>query len=109
MEGWTQEDAIEGDPDWRAAFDETLAVQVAGEEDRYLPLQIRENLKLVPEKVKEEVRRTHHALGHVGQDSLLRLARLGQKESRPSVLHQALAMSGVPEKGNIGTCPRLCE
>jgi hypothetical protein len=69
----------EADGDWRAAFDETMstdpAVQVAGEEDVDLPEKIKEKLRLVPEAVKAEVRRAHHALGHVSRDALLRMAK----------------------------------
>ena len=82
VEGWSPEESPV-DPDWRATFDETMAldpaVQVAGEEDQDLPVQIRERLKLIPAEVKNEVRRAHHALGHVARNSLLRLAKAAKK------------------------------
>ena len=53
VEGWSREDDPEADPDWRAAFDETMtldpAIQIAGEEDKELPQKIRDLLKLIPE------------------------------------------------------------
>ena len=71
------------DPDWRAAFDETMstgpATQVAGEEDSNLPRQVRGKLRLTPEQGKAEVRRAHHALGHLSRDSLLRMAKAAKK------------------------------
>ena len=81
VEGW--EDEAPPDEDWRAAFDESMtldpAVQVAGEEDADLPQKVRDRMKLIPDKVKAEVRRAHHAMGHMCRDSFLRMAKNANK------------------------------
>ena len=84
VEGWEQED--EADPDWRAAFDESMtmgpAIQVAGEEDNDLPPKVRDNMKLISPKIKAEVRRAHHAMGHVSRDTLLQMAKNAGRSER---------------------------
>ena len=51
------------------------AIQVAGEEDKDLPPKVRDKMKLICPKIKAEVRRAHHAMGHVNRDTLLRMAK----------------------------------
>ena len=54
------------------------AFQIA-EETNATSKAIREKIALIPETVKAEVRRAHHALGHCGRATLLRLAKNSKK------------------------------
>ena len=83
VEGWEAE-LPEADQDWKGAFDEMMATdpafQIAGEEDTNATSKaIKEKIALIPETVKAEVRRAHHALGHCGRATLLRLAKYSKK------------------------------
>jgi hypothetical protein len=72
VEGWEDEDPTLED-DWSASSEEAMAldpaVQVAGEEYEGIPESIRESHRQIPATVKEEVRRAHHALGHVARQA----------------------------------------
>ena len=55
------------------------ALEPAGEEVAGLSVAVKERIRLIPNEVKEEIRRAHHQLGHPGREVLLRLARAAKK------------------------------
>ena len=77
--GW--EDFAEEDihERFRQLVAEDPAIQLAGEEAEGLTIGVRTRMRTIPEDVKREVRRAHHALGHCGRDQLVRLARMANK------------------------------
>ena len=77
--GWqdfTEEDIHER---FRSLVTEDPTLQLAGEELEGLTIGVKTRLRTVPEDVKREVRRAHHALGHCGRDALVRLCRTANK------------------------------
>ena len=61
---------------FRQLVADDLAIQLAGEEAEGLTVSVRTRVRTIPEDVKREFRRAHHALGHCGRDQLVRLARM---------------------------------
>ena len=64
---------------FRLLVTEDPTLQLAGEELDGLTIGVKTRLRMIPEDVKREVRRAHHALGHCGRDALVRLCRTAHK------------------------------
>ena len=92
------EDYIEEDfhERFRSLVTEDPAIQLAREELEGLSVGVRQRLRAIPEDVKLEVRRVHHALGHCGRDALVRLARSSNK-SKDHIFYAKWTFSDTPD------------
>ena len=65
--------------DFRELVTADPTLQPDGEETQGLSADMRDRMALLPAKLKLEVRRAHHQLGHPSKAVLLRLARMAGK------------------------------